>query len=168
MLKVAGPLLQGNYKTMEKKTRFQMRTSQDDKHCLAAPSIFYLMFSEARKKNIFNVWLIWPFFSCVVDLQCTEAKSPSVVGTKTENHFEMEDLKSRTSEDLVPGILRRISRPYHRSLVTLLYLILFFCKYLSPFRNMINKKLEKIYDYLCCLTSCFKPVKCKVGVLYHY
>ena len=64
-------------------------------------------------------------FSCVVDLQCTEAKSPSVVGTKTENDFKMEDLKSRTSEDLEPGILRRISRPYHRRLVTILYLTFF-------------------------------------------
>ena len=23
-----------------------------------------LMFSEARKENIFHVWLIWPFFLC--------------------------------------------------------------------------------------------------------
>ena len=35
-----------------------MRTSQDDKHCLAAPSIFYLMFSEARKEHL----------PCVADL----------------------------------------------------------------------------------------------------
>ena len=126
-----------------------MRTSQDDKHRLTAPSIFYLIFSEAREKNIFHVWLIWPFF-LRGGLECTEAKSPSVVGTKTENDFEMEDLKSRTSEDLEPGILRSISRPYHRRLVTILYLIyLFFmtiilCKYLSPLRNMINKKIGKI------------------------
>ena len=45
-----------------------MRTSQDDKHRLTAPGIFYLLFSEARKeKNIFPVWLIC-LFSCVVDL----------------------------------------------------------------------------------------------------
>ena len=86
----------------------------------------YLLPHVQRGKKRTSSMCGWSgLFSCVVDLQCTEAKSPSVVGTKTENDFEMEDLKSRTFEDLEPGILRRISRPYHRRLVTILYLTFF-------------------------------------------
>ena len=166
MLKAAGPLQQGNYETLGKKT-IPNENFSGQQATLDSPQ--YLLPHVQRGKKRTSSMSGWSgLFSCVVDLQCTEAKSPSVVGTKTENDFEMEDLKSRTSEDLEPGILRRISRPYHRRLVTILYLTFFFmtiilCKYLSPLRNMINKKLEKKYSSS---RSTFFPKRTRPGSIF--